>query len=789
MKRRIRTLAAMTAVLCAAAALFAGCGERESAEETERAAEEAVVLSGIYEEQRIAAPEGFQPLAAADPVRCGDGSLLWLANDGRSKWAVVRSDDPAAGEGQSCETWPVPLAEGEDLLKGAFSGERLVFLSREEDGALLLKTFDREESAGTCEILCSLDEILPETGQVYGPAADREGVIALARGNTAAAVSADGKLLGQVSFGGRLMALTAGESGFVVVQEEGGRITASLADFEKGALRHTAELPGETFHVAGGRGFDLYYAADDGVYGLMLGDGESGELLLHYMNSGMNGQNCSLLTAFDAASLFFMESSGGKWIPVLRGKGEDRTLEGVEVLTLACDTARLPMPAEITAVIADFNASHPDIYVKVEDYASYNTRENPYAGEEKLARDLVTGLAKPDILFGHARSTYMRQVYKHGLYQDLLPRLEADPDYRAEDLFDSVRRAFDDGKGGLWGIAPSFTLTIAYTAARETIAPYAEQGYWTLEQLTDFAESLPEGVPPMQTWCRGYYGPLVNGGFMEFIDRKEGTCSFDSPSFVRYLKYAASLPTMEEYNRRYPFASMGEGELAVCLREGQLAGAVTFGFGSVADFIGMTGLFGTEDWAMIGMPAPEERYGAGNRVDADFVFVITSRCREPDPAWELIRASFAGSGATETGGFPAFRSKLRERAAGQNVIGMSVWGSMTGQYAWTPFCPYDADFIWYYDGTAEVRMKDPDEPLTEDALKKPGFVTDFTAEDFDKLERLLDTAGMPFTVMDLDEDWMIAREEMSAMFAGTGTPEDCAAKIQSRVSIWLAENR
>ena len=787
MKKQGRGLQVITAFLCAAALLFTGCGRSAAGDETERSAEEetTVVLGGIYEAEKIAAPEGIQPLAAADPVRCGDGSLLWLGSGGGSAWTVVRSEDPENGDG--CESFPVPLGEGEDLLKGAFSGERLVFLSREGDGTLALKVFDRTE--GTCEAFLSLDAFLPEAGQVYGPAADREGVIALARGNTAAAVSPDGGRLGQISFGGRLMALTAGESGFVLVQEEGGRITASLVDFEKGALRHTSELPGGTFRVAGGRGFDLYYGADDGVYGLMLGDGEEGELLLHYVNSGMNGRNCSLLTAFDAVSLFFMEPSGERRVPVLRGKGEDRTLEDVEVLTLACDTASIPMPAHIAARIADFNAAHPDVYVKVEDYASYNTRENPGAGAEKLARDLVTGLAKPDILFGQSRSTYLRQVYKHGLYMDLLPRLEADPDYRAEDLFDSVRRAFDDGKGGLWGIAPAFNLTMAYAAPRETIAPYAEQGYWTLEQLTDFAASLPEGIPPMQTWCQNYYGPLVNGGFMEYVDREAGTCSFDSPGFIRYLKYAVSLPTNDEYNRRYQFSSMSDGELALCLRTGELAGAVRFGFASVADFIGMTGLFGTEDWAMIGMPAPEERYGAGNRVDADSVSVITSRCRNPDAAWALIRTFFAGSESTENGGFPSFRSQLRERAAGKNVLGMNVWGSMAGEYAWTPFCPYDADFIWYYDGTAEVRMKDPDEPLTEDMLTKPGFVTDFTEEDFYKLERLLDTAGMPFSVMDPDEDWMIVREEMSAMFSGTGTPEACAAKIQSRVSIWLAENR
>ena len=35
----------------------------------------------------------------------------------------------------------------------------------------------------------------------------------------------------------------------------------------------------------------------------------------------------------------------------------------------------------------------------------------------------------------------------------------------------------------------------------------------------------------------------------------------------------------------------------------------------------------------------------------------------------------------------------------------------------------------------------------------------------------------------------LVREEISAYLKGVGTAEDCAEKIQSRVSIWLEENR
>ena len=41
---------------------------------------------------------------------------------------------------------------------------------------------------------------------------------------------------------------------------------------------------------------------------------------------------------------------------------------------------------------------------------------------------------------------------------------------------------------------------------------------------------------------------------------------------------------------------------------------------------------------------------------------------------------------------------------------------------------------------------------------------------------------MPIDVTD------VVREEIPAFLGGVGTAEDCAKKIQSRVSIWLAEH-
>ena len=54
---------------------------------------------------------------------------------------------------------------------------------------------------------------------------------------------------------------------------------------------------------------------------------------------------------------------------------------------------------------------------------------------------------------------------------------------------------------------------------------------------------------------------------------------------------------------------------------------------------------------------------------------------------------------------------------------------------------------------------------------------------------ILDRAGAPILSGIGEDVSAIISEELSAMSAGASSPEDCAKKIQSRVSIWLSEHR
>ena len=155
---------------------------------------------------------------------------------------------------------------------------------------------------------------------------------------------------------------------------------------------------------------------------------------------------------------------------------------------------------------------------------------------------------------------------------------------------------------------------------------------------------------------------------------------------------------------------------------------------------------------------------------------LTSFCEHPDAAWEMIRFLFEGevpmtvsvNGALRDP-IPSLRSRL------ESMIDAYTAGDM--------------EFRFYYDGTSSMKHGDRAHPTDPAELDRPGVVSFFTEEAKNELEAVLDRAGSPMAEAVDPQIREIVREELSALYAGACSPEDCAARIRSRVSLRLAENR
>ena len=161
---------------------------------------------------------------------------------------------------------------------------------------------------------------------------------------------------------------------------------------------------------------------------------------------------------------------------------------------------------------------------------------------------------------------------------------------------------------------------------------------------------------------------------------------------------------------------------------------------------------------------------SGSKLASTTTAVITKYAENLDAAWEAMKAILDPDGVEYYDGIPILRS---------------TFDQMVEEY-------YSYRFEFYYDGSASWGTYDPDNPddqrTTED-LDRPGVVTYFTKEDADRIKAFLDEPVSPVGGALNEEVSAIIREEVSAFLGGSVDAAGCAKRIQSRVSIWLAERR
>ena len=454
-------------------------------------------------------------------------------------------------------------------------------------------------------------------------------------------------------------------------------------------------------------------------------------------------------------------------IPRLYEKAPDLDLAAVRTVTLAHVKA---IPDSIRFQISRFNREQDEIRVTTLDYSSYNNDLNPLGGAFRLATDLLNGLISPDLVYGETLFDPIKTLMRDGRTVDLGAYLDADPELNRLTVAECVLRAFDDGQGGIWGLSPFFRLR-GVAGSASVLGEYADG--WDLDGFLDFAAGLPESTILTPSACSEARGD-VEFDYAQFIG--EDGCSFDSPSFIRYLDWLKALPTAAELGRQSPAAGLYR---EMDLRPYYADGTVALQKFTVYETRGLMEIFDPYEEGRTAFPGFPAAEGSGVVVDAEDIFVIPSGTPDPDAAWAFLRSVLLAADLADTNrwnpsGMPAYLPALEEEFA-SHLASLKVNradGGITqfsGDHANEA---YIADFMSAcFPGMAYT-------------------VSPFCSEEDVRAAReLIRTAGRPFREQVSDDVKAIVNEELSAFLGGVGTAEECAAKIQSRVSIWLAENQ
>ena len=370
-----------------------------------------------------------------------------------------------------------------------------------------------------------------------------------------------------------------------------------------------------------GVGVDLIYSDSNGVYSYNLGD-EQPALMMSFINSDMNTTSMYNLLMIDETHIigFYYDNTTGRTIGSIFTKVNPEDIKDKQVLTVAGNY----IDYDLKERVVDFNKNSEDYRIVVKEYYTYNTMEDYMAGYTQLNNDIISG-NMPDILIVDANVPLENYVSK-GLIADIGALIEKDEELSQVEFMENVFEAYKiDGK--LYQVIPSFYVRTMI--AKE--ATVGDRTSWTMQEMQELVASMPEGTQAIGDMTRtGFFYTMMQYSGSDFVDVSTGKCNFNSQGFKDLLTYAAELP--EEYDEEYwgddywmNYQSQYREDRTI-LMECYIS--------SARDMVrNINGYFG-EDITYIGFPTES---GQGSVLAANQSYALSTQSADLDGAWQFIR--------------------------------------------------------------------------------------------------------------------------------------------------------
>ena len=504
-----------------------------------------------------------------------------------------------------------------------------------------------------------------------------------------------------------------------------------------------------------GEGKTLYGYNDSGIYEIHLNAAEGDApqtLVVDFANSNLAGSVDFIRYVPGGKFLIAMyDTLSYERSTAIYEKAPDLDLSTITVLQVCYSTSYDRLLPQLTV---QYNREHPDKRVVLTLYES----------DEKLGQEIRTGTYTPDVIIGSLADSAYRSLIEDNYFTDLMPYAEADDTLNRENLFGCVFNSFmQDGK--LYGIPRR--IVFRTVLANKSIV--GDRNGWTTHEFVEFLNALPEGTKFRSGIAQENYWDLF-GGLSEmlaaFVNWDEMTCSFDSEDFLSLLQYIASLPQTDTDERNYEVSEANPYGEFTEYRNGKTLATMGSFHGGIESFIRNYGYFGKDNSVYCGYPTADGKNGTLLQTTSQLCTIL-SFCEDTDLAWDYIKTYITYQ--YEDGGFEdgitALHSQFRKLQNGKKTYyhlryngGMS-WGSSER----TP----DADGT--YRG-------EPGDFYTSDDI------------DFAGIEKWLDEIGSPVLRFAYPEALTnIITEEIGSYLGGARSAEETAKMLQSRVSLYLAE--
>lgn len=529
---------------------------------------------------------------------------------------------------------------------------------------------------------------------------------------------------------------------------------ATTYDLESDTLSEEIELP--TMVSNAGRKVAaekdlLVYSDNQGVYKYRLGDTEATQIM-NFINSDCEFTylNSVVLVDDDHFVGYYTEYDDVHYNSVVKGglfaKVAPEDIQDKETLVIGGTYFDNDLRKRAIA----FNKSSDSYRLVLKDYSQYNSYDDYTAAYTQLNNDIVSG-SMPDILVVDNFNMSLENYVSKGLLADVGALLEKDEELSGKEYLQNVFEACKiDGK--LYEVVPSFYI-VTYIGKASLIG---DRTSWTMAEAQEVLKQLPEGA--------SMFGETTRDSFMrtvlemcgsDFIDISTGKCAFDSDEFIAYAEFAKTLPaeySNDDYDDNwYQLYQSQYRENRTLLMSCYLS--------SMTDMVNtINGAFG-EEVAYVGFPGGGSQ---GSVIYTGTTYALSAKSAHLDAAWDFVKYYLTDEyqeTLSEKWSLPVSKECLDEAAdkATKNPVYTTYDGKEEeGQYSY-----------WIND---EEIILDP--LTTEQRDKLVDFVSSVNTRAYNN-----------------DEVFNIISEEMGAFYQGQKSAKECASVIQSRVQIYVNENR
>jgi len=377
-------------------------------------------------------------------------------------------------------------------------------------------------------------------------------------------------------------------------------------------------IDGYIYNPYTGNGYDILYTSSDGVYAYNMGDAKS-KKILDYVASSINTFDMYGMFSISENQFFGVieDSDFNKMVRLFTKIPPDEVPDKIE-LTIGMVYSNY----DIKRQLIKFNRASTKYKLNLIDYSTIFSSDRSEMIKQ-INKEISTG-NMPDILV--VDTTFPIEKYiKKGLLADINPLIDADPDIEREDLLENVLDAYsEDGK--LYQLVPSFSI--------ETLAIKSEfvqgKNSWTIQEAYELYKNKGLDKVFCPTLVRdSMMKSLISCTSDSYIDWDEGTCDFNSNTFMTTLLLLKQIPDdISKYNYE---DSWMDGMKA--LKSGESL-VYKLSISNYDDYLNTLDILG-KDVTLIGYPSTEGQNGSV--INPAISFAISADTKSSEGVWEFIK--------------------------------------------------------------------------------------------------------------------------------------------------------